>query len=370
MSRPRRWLRRAGLLVLGLVVAFVVLEIVLRARGVVVRDGYPDGLFVTDGAGGYRIAPGFEGRHVTDHYAVTIRTNAAGLRDDPLRPRAPGTRRVLALGDSFGFGHGVEAAQAYPARLEERLPGTEVVNAAVPGYGTLDALALLEAEVDRLAPDMVLLAVYVGNDFRDNARDRFGRLVARSGVLVTAHPGEPGWWTSLKAAAGAHSRALLFVLKRIRALTLDAEDVRRILCEDLRWGAGFGIAMLERTYSEAADHAFGITVHALERTAALCRERGLGLLVALLPGPLQYHDGVWAEAVARCGLDPGRYERDRPNRRLAAWGRRAGVEVVDLLPAFREACAADPDLRPFLDVHFDARGHALAAGVLAQALSD
>lgn len=369
-SRRRLWPRRAALVLLALVVALLLLEIGLRAGGVAVRRGYPDGLFVDDGAGGYRLAPDFEGRHVTGEYAVTIRTNAHGFRDDPLGPPRADTRRILALGDSFGFGHGVEAEQAYPALLETLLPRTEVVNAAAPGYGTRDELSLLRAEAGRLAPDTVLLAVYVGNDFRDNATDRFGRLAARSGALVTLGDDEPAWWTTLEAAVAVHSRAILFLAQRLYALSLDEQDVRRRQCDDLAWGAGFGIAMLEQTYSRQADDAFGRTVDLLGQVVACCRQRGLRLLVALLPGPLQYDDRVWAEAVALCGLQPERYERDRPNRRLAAWAREAGVEVVDLLPAFREAVAADPALQPYLGVHFDARGHRLAAQVLAAALAE
>jgi hypothetical protein len=80
-------------------------------------------------------------------------------------------RRVVALGDSFAWGVGVELEDDYPQRLERglnrlRREAWEVVNLALPGMNTRDHLALLEKEGFGYGPDVVLLG-YVLNDAED-----------------------------------------------------------------------------------------------------------------------------------------------------------------------------------------------------------
>src|SRR5262249_10761680 len=81
------------------------------------------------------------------------------------------TVRVVALGDSFTQGYGVEEDAAYPRRLEAllaRLPGrrVEVVNLGVPGTSPRDYLAHLSDPGLAYHPDLVLVGV-MANDVQD-----------------------------------------------------------------------------------------------------------------------------------------------------------------------------------------------------------
>ena len=99
---------------------------------------------------------------------VTI--NAAGFRG-PLYPEAkpPGTRRIVGLGDSFMFGHGVGDRDIYLRVLEDLLnrftSGSrfETVNTAVPGYNTVMEVETLKTKGLVYQPDVVLIH-FVGND--------------------------------------------------------------------------------------------------------------------------------------------------------------------------------------------------------------
>jgi acyl-CoA thioesterase-1 len=80
---------------------------------------------------------------------------------------------ILFLGDSLTAGYGVEPAEAYPALLQERLDAARlpyrIVNAAVSGETTSDALARLEwhrsATTDASAPRVrVIVLALGGND--------------------------------------------------------------------------------------------------------------------------------------------------------------------------------------------------------------
>ncbi|MFQ5350266.1 MAG: SGNH/GDSL hydrolase family protein [Thermoanaerobaculia bacterium] len=99
---------------------------------------------------------------------VTI--NSAGFRG-PLHPEAkpPGTRRIVGIGDSFMFGHGVGDTAVYMQVLEELLNSFavdtrfETVNTAVPGYNTVMEVETLRAKGLAYEPDVVLIH-FVGND--------------------------------------------------------------------------------------------------------------------------------------------------------------------------------------------------------------
>ncbi len=86
----------------------------------------------------------------------------------PVRPPAPNPalRRIVALGGSSTGGayQMDDLAQFWPARLQDRLAGTdwEVVNQAVGGWNTLHIRLYLESQADRLDAD--IYAIYIGHN--------------------------------------------------------------------------------------------------------------------------------------------------------------------------------------------------------------
>lgn len=116
----------------------------------------------------------FEGR-------ARVHTNARGFRDlEHALEKPPGTLRIAVLGDSFteavqvpleetwwrvmGATLNADTCQALPT---ERL---EILNFAVSGYSTAQALLAWRTEASRFAPDMAILAFFIGNDLNENAR--------------------------------------------------------------------------------------------------------------------------------------------------------------------------------------------------------
>ncbi|MCB9745160.1 MAG: transporter substrate-binding domain-containing protein, partial [Alphaproteobacteria bacterium] len=92
-----------------------------------------------------------------------ITTNADGMREvDVPRAKGPDEYRILALGDSSNFGHGVEGDEMWEAVLEDLLdplvPGktVHVLNGAVPGWTTYQALEMLELYGLDYQPDLVI----------------------------------------------------------------------------------------------------------------------------------------------------------------------------------------------------------------------
>ena len=105
-----------------------------------------------------------------DFIDAPVTINTAGFRG-PLYPeqKAPGSRRIVGLGDSFMFGHGVGDDAVYMQVLEKLLnrfatnTRFETINTAVPGYNTVMEVETLRAKGLAYQPDIVLIH-FVGND--------------------------------------------------------------------------------------------------------------------------------------------------------------------------------------------------------------
>lgn len=97
-------------------------------------------------------------------YPPSEETNVDGLRDAtrPVETRE-GLTRIVILGDSVTYGHGVEASQAFPQVLERKLRGegrdVEVFNMGLPGWSTRQERIAYERIARKYRPDVVVLAV-------------------------------------------------------------------------------------------------------------------------------------------------------------------------------------------------------------------
>lgn len=90
--------------------------------------------------------------------------NKLGFRGDEISPqKAPGTKRIVCLGNSITLGMDVKThADTYPMLLEQRLKQSqnqpiEVINAGVAGYSSYQILQQLRHYVLPLEPDLIIV---------------------------------------------------------------------------------------------------------------------------------------------------------------------------------------------------------------------
>jgi hypothetical protein len=112
---------------------------------------------VHDPLRGWGVQPGLRDLEVFD--GKRLSTSSRGLRGAAERAyeKEPGVTRVVLLGDSYTFGDEVSDDETWAHHLERLLPGTEVLNLGVHGYGLDQALVYLREEGVRYRPDVVLL---------------------------------------------------------------------------------------------------------------------------------------------------------------------------------------------------------------------
>ncbi len=172
------------------------------------------------------MTPGFEARHWYPEFDIDVAISQQGLRDRGYNLRRDDTVRIMALGDSFTFGFGVEVEQTYPKQLEQLLNDRgggaeyEVINAGFPGYSTVQELRYFEEEGRHLEPDLVLIEFFPVNDFSDNLLDP-DRYELLEGFLYTRGSVDTGpvdsWWTgAAKPWLWAHSHGYRYLADRLR----------------------------------------------------------------------------------------------------------------------------------------------------------
>jgi hypothetical protein len=115
--------------------------------------------------------PGTIDRHETHDYACTDRINSLGFKDREFSIRKTSRFRILAIGDSFTFGWGVNNEDTWCKRLEadlrDRGIDVEILNLGKPGAGPMQYARIAECAVPRLKPDLVIIGMHTGGDFLD-----------------------------------------------------------------------------------------------------------------------------------------------------------------------------------------------------------
>jgi hypothetical protein len=180
-SSLRKGFSRLLVIVAALLFTFVVLELGLRAVHFIRHRGQKSSVFFGPEPQSrlfHRASsiPGLDYEMTPDREIViggiSIKTNQYGMRDsEPSSEKTDSPCRIAALGDSYTFGWGVHAEEAYPKVLEKMLRESsaakecqfEVLNFGVLGYSSYDEDLMLKCRVVNFNPRVVILG-YVLND--------------------------------------------------------------------------------------------------------------------------------------------------------------------------------------------------------------
>ncbi|MGH7987710.1 MAG: SGNH/GDSL hydrolase family protein, partial [Candidatus Binataceae bacterium] len=189
-SRPdssiRRWLRRAAanlaLALAGVVIAFIIGEIGVRALGLSAPNFY-----TYDAYRGWAMSADARGWQRQEGNAF-IAINRDGFRGPDYPYAKPdNVLRIAVLGDSFTEAQQVAYDDTFCAVIQRELSAlcplktvdssgrthtydqVEVLDFGCDGYGTAQELITLRRQVWKYSPDIVVLAVFTGNDIRNNS---------------------------------------------------------------------------------------------------------------------------------------------------------------------------------------------------------
>jgi hypothetical protein len=294
------------LIVTELVLRWRILRGVEEARDHVVEKSYLPAAFKANYSGVF--------------WGIPFRTNRYGFRDEPDFPKEPAEdeTRVLSLGDSIGFGLGVQADEHYTKVLQRELmkrssKPVRVINAGGQGYSPSGYYVYLRHEGLSFQPDLVLVETELCNDITDEAlltwaeSSEHGYLnkvvggryrVSWDGNLLGTYS-LAGWHLEATYTYTLLVRRILNLLFRISP----PEPWKSRPEASIYYTLGFDRYVLDETTLEMGRRRLGA---ALKGAAKLLEDRRIPLVVLLMPSRYLYEQsGAYsqlAQALFQGGL--------------------------------------------------------------------
>jgi len=357
--------KEIALALVSLVFTGLLAEMYLRAFDPQINEA--NSMFEYDDSLGWRFIAGKSGTIVypgeSDH---DIKINARGFRDAP--PEGEHGKKILVLGDSFVSNISVEDNEVFTEVMERQLPGTSVLNFGVNGYGQVQEYLLMERWLRRLQPELVVVVIYVRNDFHDNIGGFwiYPRPVATlrgDSLTISAVPpprAKPSFAHSVLHAY-SHLQVYHLIDSGIEAL------VTRLHPPDENGPSRNTPAELylcQAQPSPQTENMFAVTEALLLQMARLAKERSVPILFIVAPSIVQVRRSLWDSVLGRYGKRREDYRLTAPNDRLIRFARSHNLQMVDLLPALRHAADEGRPVYSRREQHWNAEGNQVVAEVL------
>ena len=362
MTGTRSWRANLAAILFGCVLALVAGELVLRWFWPQ-RSAVTLGMFRADPDAGYSLLPEYRNVVRVPEFTTVVRIDGEGYRvADESKPVPEGVRRILAIGDSFTFGVGVDAEATYAAQLESILQESgaapvAVRNGGVGGYGPLRSERRFRAAQSAWKPEVVIHGIYLGNDLEDSRPHDFLAFPSIENGRMTRPGHHP--LARIRTALRVHSHLYCFLRERLygiyRATPLAARSQRLDPIGLSEWPA----SIVEGSWPAGQE--------AMSNLADWARENDALYVVVLIPIKYQIVDSAWDAYRRRWKLPDKAFDRERPQHVVREFLDGQGIAYVDLLPPFR---ASSEDLYYRVDNHWTAAGHAAAARILAEKLRE
>ena len=368
------------LVIASVMVALAPLEIGLRLIGV----SYPE-FHRLDKRRGWAARPGVAGWWTVEGEAY-VSNNQAGFRDrDHTIAKPDGVYRIAVLGDSFTEARAIPFEETYWSIAGARLAAclgrpVEMLNFGVNGYGTAQELIALRDHALAYGPDLVLLALYTGNDIQNNSRALDGHedrpyYSLEDGVLAlddsfrrSARFQTKMAWQDIKHALVNASRTLQLIKESY--YRIKSRNKNSAVPAAPTPGAADGVYGVPG--DDAWRDAWAVTEALLKTISEAARDGGADFHLVTMSNAIQVHPdaarrAAFAKALAVETLD-------YPDQRLAAFAAAEAIPATVLAPRLRAHAEANGVyLHGFANTipgagHWNARGHALAGEAIAEDL--
>jgi len=385
-----------GLMGLGIVIALFIAEMALRiAEKLSTPSDQGESPYVSHGYY-YTYHPNttFEWKNEAGEN-ISVMTDQFGLRNTVADYRHSQT--LLVLGDSFVEAANTSDAKMFTTILEEdlvRKTGLDlaVINAGIGGYSNSHSLFLLNQIWPEIKPDWIILAVYLGNDLRDNcytlsddARLELGRITSGSTEEAVASQTADNPESVLYCPATTNPPAVPYgvwhVIQYSKVLSLLYNFFAKSEGRTDDWLSYYMFELETYRNVPAAPVAAAVenTRYILQQMSNICRNYGIACLVVGLPSKAEVYEEF--SFVAQSETTPGGKERaldilrdengfsfDNPSRYYAQICAEFNLPYFDLTPIFRQYPSNEIFYK--IDRHWNATAQEFAAKYLGDLLID
>ena len=303
---------------------------------------YPTGMFENAEAPlDFKLVPNFKGRMVGE-YNVEVNVNSDGLRDYEHTPNK--NFKILALGDSMAFGHGVELGKTFPSVIEKQL-NVEIIKAGVPAYGQDNELSYYTTKGIKYNPDAVII-FYYPNDNDDNSGNTDRKIAYGNLIQKYRYESLPNW--KLYVYTKLYRTNLLRLIKGTYTSFTSLFNKRTDLIEHR--------IFFKNQSRESSDWA---------KTFALFKEfkKNAGhtkLIIVYIPDKRQIYPDNYPK------LFDSNSDMDRPNKVLGDVALSINVTYIDVTKELRSL--NDSELYFKHDPHLTEKGHEIFGDLVAREL--
>jgi hypothetical protein len=331
MKKLKLYLLSLLLFALAGTALLVATEMVLRWSSLSESSEKRDHLIRTDWTPAL-LKPGYSGVF----WGVPFQTNRFGFRDEeefPEKPE-PGEYRVLSLGDSIGFGLGVEA-DAHYTKVAERIlaqqstrPHYRLINAGGQGFSPSGYCVYLKHKGLDLSPNLVIVEIELCNDLSDEALLRWKGLTPAGPEAVVGGRYQVSWDGNLLGTYTTSNqliqRTYLYTVLVRRVLNLYSQiEKEEPPPSPVLYSLGFDRVLLT---SERIEEGWNRLEGSLGGTAELLRSRNIRFLLMLMPSRYVFENVAGYTEPAQALLE-----------RARQWVDESGIDYIDMEPPLREA---------------------------------
>lgn len=321
-----------------------------------------------------------------------IAINAEGRRGALVDMNRP---RILVYGDSFIAAAFSPTRESFVSQLEQRLtdalaPSPQVVNCGVHGYGPDQESLVMQDEIDRLKPRLIIDAIYTGNDFGDLLRDKIYKLDDQLRLVDNRYALDPSVVSKFAAADRLPRLYLLRVAQKLwqrvtHTQPADDESKPRPGEDYMDWALREsqeayqdyvinGDNSVRNLLSEHYDADVSLTPHSassqykrilmdrvIERMQQIASSRAVPFLLLIIPSPIDIVDNY---AVTVNPQKYPEYRRSGLSDVVEDIAQRHQIPYVNLYKPFRDHGASSLYFVVDND-HWNAAGQRLAAELAA-----
>ncbi len=365
----------------GLIIAFIAGEILARTILPVstLRSEY-------DPSVGVRRIPNQKAKYVGEDYSNTVIINSAGYHDFQRSTEKPeDAYRIAIIGDSYIEGLQVSREKNFTHLLEQELNNKqtngkkfEVLNFGVSGFGIPQYYRTMEAEVMKYNPDLIIMAIYSGNDFY-NSIFEFEKDVYKpyyqindgSIKYISPHPYSNLWLKDLLKKSDLFvfikqiintSRPIQLFFSRLGLMTISGGLGSDGIPEE------FGV--YDPSEPSPWNKAYQTGLEMIKKSSQLAVENNVQFMVVIVP-PSFISENKETDALNQYPeLSKKVIDWNYPINQIIQFNKKEKIETLDLLPFFKDDYKTENKSFSWLhDGHWNEYGHQKASEFIGSYLN-
>ena len=333
-------------------------------------------MFQYDSKLGWTFIPNKKGKIIFQdeiHHYVEI--NSRGFRDNPVKKKQNTHKKILVIGDSFVSNISVEKEEVFTEVIQNKLDDYEVLNFGVNGYGQVQEYLLLQDWQNEIQPDILIVMIYIRNDFTDNTERKwlYSRPISTWNENTQSINIEPTIQdkTNDKLSWKLYQKSHLYNLLRRKFLSIITNFSLGNPTENRLYDFIPPELYLCHNEQSSSTNILHQTMQQLIlKFSTHAKEKDIPVVFVLAPSIFQVEDNQWMNLMTNERVNSKEYSRTLPNDRLMKFAKSKELNMIDLLPILRTETKKGIPLYFPKEQHWSKEGNRVVANYLLNYLEN